>query len=155
MGTINTNNETLIIDAIGASSQIEFRQDGVLVGSVDSGGFRDEVGTILRNSLYPLNTMLEILTPGAQEDLATDLNDGFDITVTGALEFLFTTFDTCENGRTICLILRNGLTNITWPATVLWVDGDVPEFSAGIDRVIIQKITNTEYHGSLAGQEYA
>jgi hypothetical protein len=77
----------------------------------------------------------------------------FVMTLTGATGFTFSNLDV---GQTIALVITNGGTYITWPATVKWPDGPgAPELTSGTDRVVLQKLSATVIHASLAGQAYA
>lgn len=78
------------------------------------------------------------------------------LTCTGATTISFTGWQSGSVSQSVVLSITNGSTNITWPTSVKWEDGTLPELSTGIDRLVFVSDDNgTTILGHLAGKNYS
>jgi hypothetical protein len=106
------------------------------------------------SSMVKLDKLQEVGNAGTAKTLDTASYDTFTLTCDQATLDLSAT--TIALGRTVTLVLT-GADNctITWPTGVQWPGGSPPTFSAGTDRVVMQRVSATAIHASLAGAAYA
>ncbi len=152
MSEIKTNGEDLIINADAVDRQIIFKSNGLIVGSVDSEGFKDEYGKVLRASLYPINSIDNISSTFGQIQLNCDEFDTFQLFLSNNCNFVFVNMVV---GRVISIIITDGYDRVTWPEGMIWPEGEIPSLEEGISRVVIQKTADNLYMGSIAGIRYA
>jgi hypothetical protein len=93
---------------------------------------------------------------GAQD---INLEDGNVVTatITGATTFTFSNPPATGIGGSFTLILTNGGSNVTWPASVTWPGGSPPSLSAsGVDILVFFTVNaGTTWRGSLSGKGFA
>jgi hypothetical protein len=111
-------------------------------------------GALALATLPIVDSLHAIGNAGTSETLDTVTYDTFTFTCDQSTLNLSAT--TLAIGRTITLVIT-GADNctITWPTGVAWPGGSAPSFSSGVDRVVMQRISSTVIHASLAGAEYA
>lgn len=100
----------------------------------------------------PVNTITDLGTITTSTVINGINYDAYVLTAGVGASILFTGMPI---GKCITLIVRSGDSGLTWDSAVKWPNGEVPSFSAGTDRVVFHKVSVSEIHGSLAGQEYA
>lgn len=104
--------------------------------------------------LYKIDSLQTIGNIGLSHTFDTSSYDTFAFTCDQVTLNISSTL--LPIGRTITLVITGGDTcNITWPTGVKWPNGEVPTLSAGVDRVVMQRVSDTTIHASLAGVSYA
>jgi hypothetical protein len=94
-------------------------------------------------------------TIGATVSLACNFYDTHTFTCGNATTAI--TLTSFAIGRTITLIITNGgSSTITWPTGTKWPNGTAPTLTtSGTDRIVMQRVTSTVIHASIAGTAYA
>ncbi len=150
LGNITWPTEVVWPDGTSDSPELSIGKDRIVVQRLSSSFYQGFFEAVPDGA--PVNTLEDITGTSGTIDLDCYAYDTFVMTITGATTL---TFSNLVTGRTIGIVISNGTTNITWPTEIDWPEGEEPEFSTGTDRVVIQKLSATVYHGSLAGIEYA
>jgi hypothetical protein len=134
-------------DAVPAAGYIRFNTDTVAFEGYNGSNWRNLSGTVV-------DKLQEIGNAGTTQTLDTITYDTFTFTCDQATLNLSSTV--IALGRTVSLVIT-GADNctITWPSGTKWPGGTAPTFSSGTDRVVLQRISATAIHASLAGAEYA
>ena len=129
-----------------------------IITSADSGKTLriDEDGKVVAETIAipVVDSLHDIGNAGTSKTLNTASYDTFTFTCDQSTLDLSSTV--IAIGRTITLVIT-GADNciITWPTGIKWPGGSAPTFSSGTDRVVMQRISSTAIHASLAGAEYA
>ena len=153
MGQIKSHEDNLILNADG-DNKIIFHNNGAKVGSIDSEGYKDEYDILIRASLYPVNELQTLGNVSGTINLDCSRYDTFMFTVTAPVDNV--NLNNFTDGRIIGIVLTNAGSDVTWPSQIKWAEGTEPIFSAvGTDRIVIQRLSSSIYHGSLAGVLYA
>lgn len=125
-------------------------RDGTIADNTDITNVTNYVDNLVAD---PVNKISALGSISGSYAIDVSTYDTFTATITGSTTLSFNNF---VDGRTISLILTNGGTNITWPATVKWPGGTIAVLStSGTDRIVLQKISSTITHANLAGKAYA
>ena len=114
----------------------------------------DSAGKVVAARIPQIDSLENIGNAGTSRTLDTASYDTFTLTCDQATLDLSAT--SIALGRTVTLVLTGADDcAITWPAGTKWPGGSPPSFSAGTDRVVIQRVSATVIHASLAGSAYA
>lgn len=122
-------------------------------GSARIGG----TGTVANATLYVSGTAVQNVTGVVAENIAWNAGNYFTKTISGATAFTFSDFPASGFAMLTLKLTNGGSAAVTWPASVKWSGGTVPELTAaGVD--IINLFTDdggVTVYGILAGKGMA
>ena len=122
-------------------------------GSARIGG----TGTVANATLYVSGTAVQNVTGVVAENIAWNAGNYFTKTISGATAFTFSNFPASGFAMLTLKLTNGGSAAVTWPASVKWSGGTVPELTAaGVDIVnLFTDDGGVTVYGILAGKGMA
>lgn len=139
-------------DVVAGTNGQTYRCLGTGIVGVDP--LTDDGSTWARVGPSPIDNLVSLGSVGTSEVLDTAKYDTFVFTCDQSTLDLSGT--AIAIGRTVTLIIDGGDTcDITWPTGTKWSYGVEPARTSLQNRVVLQRVSSTVIHASMAGQDYA